>query len=61
MPSPRSYRYRVVDVFTTQPLEGNPLAVFPEASGLELHGAGGADGIDVGGYVTPVAEGTLKL
>ncbi len=35
MPSPRSYRYRVVDVFTTQPLEGNPLAVFPEASGLD--------------------------
>jgi len=35
VPSPRSYRYRVVDVFTTQPLEGNPLAVFPEASGLD--------------------------
>ena len=35
MPSPRSYRYRVVDVFTTRPLEGNPLAVFPEASGLD--------------------------
>jgi trans-2,3-dihydro-3-hydroxyanthranilate isomerase len=29
------YRYRVVDVFTTQPLEGNPLAVFPDASGLD--------------------------
>ena len=28
---------------------------------VELHGAGGADGIDVGGYVTPIAEGTLKL
>jgi len=28
---------------------------------VELHGDGGADGIDVGGYVTPVAEGTLKL
>jgi len=35
VPSPRSYRYRVVDVFTTQALEGNPLAVFPEASGLD--------------------------
>jgi trans-2,3-dihydro-3-hydroxyanthranilate isomerase len=35
VPSPHSYRYRVVDVFTTQPLEGNPLAVFPEASGLD--------------------------
>jgi trans-2,3-dihydro-3-hydroxyanthranilate isomerase len=35
VPGPRSYRYRVVDVFTTQPLEGNPLAVFPEASGLD--------------------------
>jgi len=31
----RSYRYRVVDVFTEQPLEGNSLAVFPDASGLD--------------------------
>jgi trans-2,3-dihydro-3-hydroxyanthranilate isomerase len=30
----KSYRYRVVDVFTTEPLEGNPLAVFPDASDL---------------------------
>jgi len=30
-----AYRYRVVDVFTEQPLEGNPLAVFPDASGLD--------------------------
>ncbi len=29
------YRYRVVDVFTEQKLEGNPLAVFPEAEGLD--------------------------
>jgi|SRR5579871_1753700 len=29
-----SYRYRVVDVFTTEPLEGNQLAVFPDAFGL---------------------------
>ncbi len=29
-----THRYRVVDVFTTQPLEGNPLAVFPEASAI---------------------------
>src|SRR3984885_10005287 len=35
MKPPRSYRYRVVDVFTNQPLEGNPLAVFPDASGLD--------------------------
>lgn len=35
MSSPRSYRYRVVDVFTNEPLEGNPLAVFPDARGLE--------------------------
>lgn len=36
-PAPQSctYRYRVVDVFTDRPLEGNPLAVFPEASGLD--------------------------
>ena len=31
----RSYRYRVVDVFTDRPLEGNPLAVFYEAAGLD--------------------------
>jgi len=31
----RSYRYWVVDVFTEQPLEGNSLAVFPDASGLD--------------------------
>jgi len=30
----KSYRYRVVDVFTTEPLEGNPLAVFPDAADL---------------------------
>lgn len=35
MAGPRSYRYRVVDVFTTQPLEGNPLGVFPDSSGLD--------------------------
>jgi trans-2,3-dihydro-3-hydroxyanthranilate isomerase len=29
------YRYLVVDVFTNQPLEGNSLAVFPNASGLD--------------------------
>jgi trans-2,3-dihydro-3-hydroxyanthranilate isomerase len=30
----KTYRYRVVDVFTTEPLEGNALAVFPDAAGL---------------------------
>ena len=35
MPSKRSYRYRVVDVFTLVPLEGNPLAVFPQSEGLD--------------------------
>jgi len=34
MPSPRTYRYRVVDVFTTRQFEGNPLAVFPDATGI---------------------------
>src|ERR1700751_3987010 len=34
-PAPRGYRYRVVDVFTEHPLEGNPLAVFPDARGLD--------------------------
>lgn len=31
----RAYRYRVVDVFTTEPLLGNALAVFPDAEGLD--------------------------
>ena len=35
MPAEREYRYRVVDVFTQTPLEGNALAVFPEAQGLD--------------------------
>jgi trans-2,3-dihydro-3-hydroxyanthranilate isomerase len=30
-----TYRYRVVDVFTDQPLEGNALAVFPDAWGVD--------------------------
>lgn len=35
MSSKRSYRYRVVDVFTETPLEGNPLAVFLDASDMD--------------------------
>jgi trans-2,3-dihydro-3-hydroxyanthranilate isomerase len=31
----KSYRYAVVDVFTTEPLAGNSLAVFPDASELD--------------------------
>jgi len=31
----KQYRYRVVDVFTQVPLEGNALAVFPDAAGLD--------------------------
>src|SRR6202050_785434 len=31
----KSYRYKVVDVFTTEALEGNALAVFPDASELD--------------------------
>jgi trans-2,3-dihydro-3-hydroxyanthranilate isomerase len=30
-----TYQYRVVDVFTERPLEGNALAVFPHALGLD--------------------------
>ena len=30
----KTLRYRVVDVFTSQPLEGNALAVIPDANGL---------------------------
>jgi trans-2,3-dihydro-3-hydroxyanthranilate isomerase len=33
--SPGSFRYRVVDVFTDKPLEGNPLAVFPDGSAID--------------------------
>src|SRR5271170_7448267 len=35
MKQKKSYRYQVVDVFTQIPLEGNPLAVFPNAADLE--------------------------
>lgn len=35
MGSAHTYRYRVVDVFTQTPLEGNALAVFPDASGID--------------------------
>jgi trans-2,3-dihydro-3-hydroxyanthranilate isomerase len=31
----RAHRYRVVDVFTDTPLEGNPVAVFPSSSELD--------------------------
>ncbi|MGD8726321.1 MAG: PhzF family phenazine biosynthesis protein [Gemmatimonadales bacterium] len=31
----RTYRFYQVDVFTDRPLTGNPLAVFPEAGGLD--------------------------
>ncbi len=33
--SPGSYAFRIVDVFTRTPLEGNALAVFPDATGLD--------------------------
>ncbi len=33
--TPREFRYRQVDVFTDRPLEGNALAVFPDAAGLD--------------------------
>ncbi len=35
MADKQSHQYFVVDVFTEQPLEGNPLAVFPDASGID--------------------------
>lgn len=35
MSSPGAYRYLVVDVFTQLPLEGNPLAVFPNALNMD--------------------------
>ena len=35
MKAQQSYRYRVVDVFTKRAFEGNSLAVFPDASGLD--------------------------
>src|SRR5258708_1186510 len=33
--SMNKYRYRVVDVFTDIAMQGNPLAVFPDAVGLD--------------------------
>jgi trans-2,3-dihydro-3-hydroxyanthranilate isomerase len=35
MSKSNSYRYRLVDVFTQNPLEGNPLAAFLDAGGLD--------------------------
>ena len=35
MPEAKSYRYVVVDVFSTEPLAGNPLAVFPDAAAID--------------------------
>lgn len=35
MKSKRSFPYRVVDVFTCEPLEGNALAVFPDGSVID--------------------------
>ena len=35
MAQTNSHRYVVVDVFTTDPLAGNPLAVFPDASEID--------------------------
>ncbi len=35
MPRQNSYRYVVVDVFSTEPLAGNPLAVFPNAAEID--------------------------
>ncbi len=35
MSNRRSFRYRVVDVFTRYPLEGNALAVFPDSRGID--------------------------
>lgn len=62
-------RYRVVDVFTDTPLQGNPLTAFPDARGLAdgtmlpvlVHGDRGSQGIEVGGQVTPLVVGTLSL
>ncbi|MBA3913025.1 MAG: PhzF family phenazine biosynthesis protein [Acidobacteriales bacterium] len=34
MTSSTGWRYRIVDVFTSEPLQGNALAVFPDASGI---------------------------
>jgi len=35
MQEARAHDYRIVDVFTEKPLEGNALAVFPDASGID--------------------------
>jgi trans-2,3-dihydro-3-hydroxyanthranilate isomerase len=35
MTNRRSFRYRVVDVFTKVPLEGNALGVFPDSTGID--------------------------
>jgi trans-2,3-dihydro-3-hydroxyanthranilate isomerase len=35
MAQPNSFRYTVIDVFTTESLAGNPLAVFPDSSAID--------------------------
>lgn len=35
MSGKRSLHYRVVDIFTRIPLQGNPLAVFSDAAGID--------------------------
>jgi trans-2,3-dihydro-3-hydroxyanthranilate isomerase len=35
MNQPRTHHYRIVDVFTDRPLEGNPLAVFLDGAGID--------------------------
>jgi predicted PhzF superfamily epimerase YddE/YHI9 len=42
-----SYRYHVVDVFTDRPLEGNSLAVFPDATGGPYPGSDGRENHDL--------------
>lgn len=58
MPS-RSYAYKVVDVFTETPFEGNPLAVFPDAGGLsdsEMQAVAGELNLSETSFVFPAGR-----
>lgn len=73
MRSEQEYRYRVVDAFTERSLEGDASAVFTDVSEqgikmgrrsllhVHIRGNSGAEGIDIGGYVTPLATATMRL
>jgi trans-2,3-dihydro-3-hydroxyanthranilate isomerase len=57
---PRRFRFRQVDVFTDTPLQGNPLAVFPDAQGLsddEMQAVAREMNLSETSFVLPATDG----